>query len=294
MSDKYFCRNCKGERNHKTLFSVERTGSEEYIGYSWTEEYAIIECLGCENISFLNVSGDSDMVEFDDFNNTFEYLTDKKIYPYCLTFGKELEHIWDVPISIRDIYKETIEAFKADLFLLTAGGLRAIIEATCNHLEIKNESLQKRIDLLQKKEFLTKAESKRLHSIRFLGNDALHEMEKPKKEQLYILLGIVNHLLENLFIQDKQIEGLVDTEIDDYKEFTRKFRQCLRNEMIDKELSLKQILGKSSRLFSNENLKKFEEQFVEDVESGKYKFVSVERKEELINYKVITAFEFSF
>ena len=71
-----------------------------------------------------------------------------------------------LPENIRGIYVETIAAFKANISILTAGGLRAIIEALCNHLKIKGANLSERIDLLHNKGHLTLSESKRLHSIR--------------------------------------------------------------------------------------------------------------------------------
>lgn len=193
MKEKYFCRTCKGLRNHKEIHQEKTRGGDDEGYFQWIRNFSIIQCLGCETVSFLEIYGDTEMIEHNE-NGELDYYYDKSIYPNFLEKSDELENQYFIPESIRIIYKETISAFKANSYILTAGGLRAIIEAICNHLKIKKGNLADRIDLLHNKGHLTLSESKRLHSIRFLGNDALHEIEKPKKEQLYILLDIINHL----------------------------------------------------------------------------------------------------
>lgn len=101
------------------------------------------------------------------------------------------------------------------------------------------------------------SESKRLHSIRFLGNDALHEMAKPKKEQLHLLLEILNHLLANLFINDKIIKGQIDTIIDKYEDFIVLIQNLINKDLINKELELDQLLGKSKRLIDKSKITDF-------------------------------------
>jgi len=286
MEEKYFCKNCKGLRNHKELFKKELRGGDENDFFMWIENYCVIECLGCENISFLKVYGDTEMVDHDEEGNA-DYYFEKLIFPFYLEKGNELEHQHYIPENIRTIYIETLMAFKADLSILTAGGLRAIIEALCNHLKIKDDNLSIRIDLLYKKGHLTLSESKRLHSIRFMGNDALHEIVKPKKEHLYLLLEIVNHLLANLFINDKIIKGKVETLVDNYDEFFRLIRAKITKEMVTSKLTLLQILDKSRKLLSKENIIEYENKLIEEISDGKYDFIKFEIHEGVNLYEII-------
>lgn len=122
---------------------------------------------------------------------------------------------------------------------------------------------------------MTNSESKRLHSIRFLGNDALHEIEKPKKEHLYLLFDIINHLLINLFINDKKIKGQIETLVDNYDDFFRLIKNKLTKEMVDEEYSLLEILGKSKRLFPKGKLPEFEKQLVEEIKDKKHSFIKI-------------------
>lgn len=270
---KTHCNNCKGPRNHKELFEKKTRGGED-DGFVWFEKFKVIECLGCENISFLKVYGDISMVDYDQHGNANHY-DEETVYPYYLEKGEEIKYQHHLPSTIRIIYQETISAFKADSYILTAGGLRAIIEAICNQLKIKNDNLEKRIDSLHKKGHLTLSESKRLHSIRFLGNDALHEMAKPKKEHLYLLLEIVNHLLANLFINDKIIKGKVETVIDKYEEFLNLIENLITEKLLKKELTLSELLGKSKRLIEKSKYPDFQSQFEKEVKSKKIDFLEI-------------------
>ena len=277
MDQKYFCRECKGLRNHKSLFEKRLNGGDSHDYFQWLEKYIVIECLGCETISFLKIYGDTEMIYHDEEGHPNHY-SDESIYPLFLEKGDELKHQHYLPDNIRGIYSETISSFKSNSYILTAGGLRAIIEALCNHLKIKKDNLSNRIDLLHKKGHLTLSESKRLHSIRFLGNDALHEIEKPKKDHLYLLLEIINHLLSNLFINDKIIKGKVDTIIDNYDEFQRLLKSKITEELVGRELTLNELLDKGKRLIPKAEISKFEKQLIADLKAKKLDFLKLHKE----------------
>lgn len=285
MKEKYYCRTCKVLTNHSILHEVKTHGEIDDGYIQWMNTFSIIECLGCEAISFLETYGDSEMVDFDD-DGKYEYYVNKTIYPYYLENVSELESLHYIPSPIKEIYKETISAYKANCLILSAGGLRAIIEAICNNLKIRKGNLGTRIDLLHNKGYLTLNESKRLHSIRFLGNDALHEIENPKKESLIILFEIVNHLLENLFISDKKIQGRIETLIDTYEEFFKLILNKINKEMVGKELTLSEVLGKSKRLIPNKKLIDFENILINEIKQTKHDFISLAKNKGEIKYKI--------
>lgn len=285
MKEKHFCKNCKGLRKHKVLFEKKLAGAEEEIGFNYNDDYYVIECLGCENISFLHIYCDLEMVEYGD-NGEIDYSENINIYPSYLENGREIEHLYYLPNEIKIIYEETLTAFKIKAYILTAGGFRAIIEALCNYLKIKKDDLSKRIDLLHKKGYLSLNESNRLHSIRFLGNDALHEIETPKKRSLLIILEIVNHLLENLFIQDKQIANNVDRIVDQYDSFIALLKYCIVEHQLNKELSLNEILAKKRRLIKGGVFESFELQLKEQIKNGNIDFLSIIQNGDKVVYKV--------
>lgn len=292
LNIKYFCRKCKGLRNHSAIFDHKIRGEEDDFNFQWSKNYKVIECNGCDNISFLEVYSDSSMIQAVGNGDDYEYYDDETIYPYYLDKGYEIS-AYHLPRPIKDIYLESISAFKAHAYILTAGGFRATIEALCNHLKIKKGNLEERINLLHNKGHLTLSESKRLHSIRFLGNDALHEIEKPKKDQLVILLEIINHLLSNLFVNDKIIKGKMDTIIDDYNEFIALIQRGISKDMLGKEYSIDLLIGKSRRLISKDNLKKFLQDLNEEIETKRIEYLeTIDRDSH--QYKIIKQPELTF
>lgn len=292
MEKKYFCKNCKGARKHKNLFETKKSGEEDYGSFQWLEYHRVIECLGCENISFLYVYGDSSMIKENEYDVP-GYYNEEEIFPYYLDMGTELLQKNLIPLNIRKIYIETLNALKIRSFLLTAAGFRAIIEAICNHLKIKKANLEERINLLHDKGHLTKSESRRLHSIRFLGNSALHEIAIPKKEQLDILLDIINHLLGNLFINDKLMKGKLETVIDEYSDFVRLIQNLIKKDMVGSEIDLDEILGDSKKLMSRSNYALFKNQFLKEIEEKKYAYLEISNNQKSI-LKIISAPELVF
>jgi len=47
-----------------------------------------------------------------------------------------------------------------------------------------------------------------LHELRFLGNEALHELTKPQPEELQIGIKIIEHILENIYELSSQANEL--------------------------------------------------------------------------------------
>lgn len=289
MKKKYHCRKCNGKRNHQILHEVNISENEEY--FSWMEKFCIIQCLGCDTISFLKIYGDDSMMIAVGEEGEYDYYYDENIYPPYLEQGREL-HSYYLPDKIKDIYKETVSALKNGLIILAAGGLRTIIEAVCNHLKIKKDNLSNRIDELSQKGYLTKKEAKRLHSIRFLGNDALHEVSIPKKKNVYILFDITNHMLENLFIQDNKINNdEIAKVVDDYDDFKKLLYGCIKKDMVGQVYTMDKILGHSNRLVEKSMLTEFTKRLNEDIENGIITYLSVESDNK---YKILKEISYPF
>lgn len=277
MSEKYFCRKCENKTNHKIIFTKETGSNEPYEeDYSkFLENYHVIECRGCESISFLKLYGDPFMIRPGKNAHTTEHYFEEEIFPLILQNSKVLEELWFVPVTIKEIYLEMILAFKSNALRLTAAGQRATIEAICNHLKIKKETLAARIDLLHTNGYLSLKESKRLHSIRFLGNDAVHEIEKPSETQLHILLNILNHLISNLFIHDQLLDGNLETMISEVDEMIDIINNNIHRNMIGGKYSAKSLLGKSIRRIKAIHFPKLEGEFLEKVKNNKLEYLKI-------------------
>ena len=139
---------------------------------------------------------------------------------------------------------------------------------------------------------MTKAQVKRLHSVRFLGNDALHEVDTPEKGVVYGLFDIINHLLQDLFLQDKKIQNNKYKVIDNYIDFKKILISQIRKniiekeDMIGKEDELKNILNNYNKLIEKESLGDFIQKLNEEIKDGKIEFLEIV-DESTNKYKII-------
>lgn len=201
---KYFCKQCKRETNHKTLYEEVQKFYDEEDGI-WSEDtFQMIKCLGCDNISYKTINIFSE--DIDPY--TGEAVPTIHLYPKVSEEDLEIMTLSSVPTKIRRIYRETIDCYNNECFTLCASGLRAIIEGICAQENIKDgpvrkhkddgteesvrkENLQGKIDGLYEKKLLTKQNADILHEHRSLGNKAVHELDIPSKEEQWQAISIL-------------------------------------------------------------------------------------------------------
>lgn len=210
------CSRCNIETNHEVMMNVRVDDDEDIEGggysISWYDDYQIVMCRGCDNISFKHISWFSEDWNPDWNGETCYYYPKRKI-------RKPIE-IRRIPYELESLYIEVIDAYNAGAFILVAGGLRAIIEGICSVKEIdrgkvpveKNgiievvtkKNLEGKIYGLQEGGYISEKQLEVLHELRFLGNISLHEIERPKEEQVNIAFNIIESVLELVFgIEEK-------------------------------------------------------------------------------------------
>lgn len=120
---------------------------------------------------------------------------------------------------------------------------------------------------------VSNGDKKRLHAIRFLGNDAVHEIKEPKASDLRIALEIVEHLLNTVYILDRKAKNL-ETVAETYDEFLLLLKACAVKYTGDNAVNLLGILGGQRRLVG-QSLDAFETQLKSGIGSGVIDFLSV-------------------
>lgn len=217
---KAFCSVCRRDTNHDSLFEKKRRIDDDEMQVSFLDEWQIIQCKGCEDISFRHVSSNSDDYDPED-GTPYEMV---RLYPQRSEDVLYIKGYYNAPLSVRGIYRETIDAFNNGLYILCAGGLRATIESICNAEGVVDGPVDKtkvggpikivrvkdlmgKINGLNKKGIITKKQSEILHEHRYLGNNALHLSDAPSKKLLKTAIEIVEHTLYALYeIGDKADE----------------------------------------------------------------------------------------
>lgn len=215
-----FCSECHRETDHLVLEAINvycRQVYDSNFSVYGATDYQIIECQGCHTVSFRS-------------DGWFSEGDGKYIDLYPKRSADELE-IKDIIgrsrklLKLRGIYREVILAYNNGIYTLCAAGLRAIIEGICAERNIVNgeveftdangvakkkrsKNLQGKISGLAENGVLTKGNADILHELRFLGNEALHELTKPQPEELQIGIKIIEHILENIYELPSQANEL--------------------------------------------------------------------------------------
>ena len=208
------CLECKRPTRHRVMVSLDKnaTAYDKAEGWSvdWSDRYQVLECQGCETITFRHQHWFSEAQDFDDDGTT------ERLYPMRNKDAVTSKSFHNVPSNLRRIYNELIDCFNNDSPTLCAAGLRALVEGICAEQGIldgpvevpakgggtqtvRKENLEGRIAGLQEKSLLTQASAQTLHEHRYLGNSAVHELARPSSDELKLAIEIVEHVLEQLY-----------------------------------------------------------------------------------------------
>lgn len=205
------CPECHRETDHLIVEAVNVYFRGEYdseFSVDGATDYQIIECQGCHTFSFRTEGWFSE----DDGRNI-------NLYPKRSEDElpvRDLLRINRKTIKLRKIYREVIQTYNNELYTLCAAGLRSIIEGICAERNIsdgqveytdkngdkkasRSKKLQGKIAGLAEKDVLTKDNAEILHELRFLGNEAVHELATPQPEELQLGIEIIEHILENIY-----------------------------------------------------------------------------------------------
>lgn len=203
---KIACSNCNCITNHeiltRTIFTWDAHGDIQ-----GRDVYETLSCLGCEEISFRIVSSDSDSI-FEMEDGTWEHSEIEKIYPQRVVGRSLMSDLYSLPLNVRNIYVETHSALCSNLSILSAVGIRALVESVCKEEHASGKDLKEKIDNLATQGLLTSKNASVLHQTRFLGNRAAHEMQIPKDKELSIAFDIIENLLEMVYIIPNKAESL--------------------------------------------------------------------------------------
>ncbi len=196
------CRECKRSTKHSIIGSKDLHSDPDY--YHSKTSYLLIECNGCETISFRK--------EFHDFEEYYQIGPDEyehpisvEIFPHHINDHMHIDSMNDVPDIVSRIYEESLLAIQEGAYTLAGLGLRATIEAICNDKEIKGKNLQVRINAMNRMGLISKSDADRLHAIRFMGNDAAHEIKKAKKKSVFIALKIIEHVILSVYVLEIEV-----------------------------------------------------------------------------------------
>jgi hypothetical protein len=188
-----YCNRCKSDTRHALITKHSRREVEELSPdgvpiLAFETVSAVWKCQGCESLTIEERSG----YDSHDWQRRF--------YPKRNRNELQAKYFAQLPERLRTIYKESLIAFNEDARTLSAVGLRALIEGICKDRGIKGKDLYEKIDGLRKD--LPENIVKNLHNLRFMGNDAAHELSAPPEYELRLGIDICEDLLNFLYELD--------------------------------------------------------------------------------------------
>jgi hypothetical protein len=257
------CPECGDDRNHDILCFHRSDGGD---GYHCEVLHMVIKCRGCEKVSFRYVFSDYEAA-YPISDNEWKVPRTIKTYPRFIKDHKTLEGTHCVPDLVREIYEETLLAIQEEAAMLAGLGLRGTIEAVCNERQISGRDLKTRISRLATQGWISQKDAERLHAIRFLGNDAAHEIKRPTKAQIEVALRIIEHLIVTVYILDDAARGNLDTMISSYEDFKSLLIEKISAFTSGDELPLAKLLGKDVRRIEAA-MSSMESQLISEIQAG--------------------------
>lgn len=260
---KSHCRYCGQDTNHSVLSEHNESSRDEY---SFDRTYQIIECLGCDTKSFRDVLEEIEHA-YQISETEWEVPTSITIYPGFIKDHRSLDGEYYLPSLVGRIYKEVLLAFQGNALVLAGLGLRGTVEAVCNDLDVSGRNLEIRISKLAAAGYISRKDAERLHGIRFMGNDAAHEIKKPKSAQLSVALKIVEHLLSSVYILEEEAQGNIDTLITEFDQFKDLLDKKLKQFTIGDELPIIGLFGRDIRRVKD-SLPALEAELIDKIDKG--------------------------
>lgn len=264
------CSRCGRSTLHDIKCMHTEDGGEEYHCAIY---YMVIQCRGCENTYFRYV--------FEDYEGAFPISDDEwdvpktiETYPKFIKDHHELDGTDYVPDIVREVYEESLTAIQEGAGILAGLGLRGTIEAICNDRGIAGRNLEIRISRLATQGLISQKDAERLHAIRFLGNDAAHDIKKPSDRQIEIALKIIEHLITTVYVLDAEAKGKLDTIVTEFEEFKKLLETNLENYSSGDEYPLAKFLAKDVRRIQGA-LSQLESQLIAEIGAGGFTKLSV-------------------
>ena len=177
------CRECLRPTKHNLVHSVEVKELE------WNEKYQIVQCMGCESLSFRRITFK---------NNQSNDKEEIHLYPSRIK-GRQKLQLESIPPTIAQIYEEIHLAISNRLLIVATTGMRTLIELVCNDLNSTAGNLKGKIDDLVRRQLLTPKNANNLHKLRDFGNDAAHEANIQSENTLNRCIDIIEHLLKDIY-----------------------------------------------------------------------------------------------
>lgn len=275
ITTSYYCNSCNKNTNHTICKEIHEKSNESN---SSTLCFGIIKCKGCDEHSFVKIEIDHDDVRAYEIDGEEELHPQIHIHQYPEPFnqhsGIDFHEQLELPDEVYSIYQDTLRSYHGGSKILVGVGCRACIEAVCNELSISGKDLQQKIENLKQKGYISDSNITLLNGVRFMGNDAVHDMKQSTHDQIKVALRVVEQLFEKVYILPKIAEGQLHGTIDDYDRFKQILSENLGNFNSGDEFGLYKLLGENYRR-CQDNITSFQSHLIQDINGGNFSSLKI-------------------
>ncbi|MFD3164619.1 DUF4145 domain-containing protein [Herpetosiphon sp. NSE202] len=174
------CHHCNTITAHKNIFQhyTFTTADEDYNPQNPDSTYQDLEeifyiswvCLGCKNVTF----------EVKNFMEFPDGITRSNVnfYPEYNSNKKSTKNFKILPSEIISIYRESVLCYNTGAYRASAVCLRAALEGILSNKGITGKDLYTKIENFASQGILSNDIAKLLHTFRFMGNEAIHDLTK--------------------------------------------------------------------------------------------------------------------
>ena len=202
---KIHCNTCNYETKHELIASHDRSYCEveEHYGRQfagWHEDwiYRFFVCRGCDTGIIEEKYTCAGMHDYDG-NEIYSY----EYFPERRNDGKrEPKRFSHIDKKLNDAYKEIIKSYQHGLKIVTAMGVRALLEGICiieGVDDTKAWGLNKKIEELQTSSNIPDSIVEGLKGIKFIGDNAAHRLNTSDKSSIGLAIDLLEVLLTHLY-----------------------------------------------------------------------------------------------
>jgi hypothetical protein len=201
------CHKCDRETPHQVLrMVVEEWEFNEteppYYGVHGVDRYFIVKCRDCKEFAFLKRAWFSEDFPGDGPTETR--------YPHVSVRKKPswLANKTDVPSGLVELLHEIYSALDVDAIALAAMGLRSLLERLMVHLVGDQGTFDDKIGRMVLDEHIAGQLRPALQKVIAVGNATVHRAHKVSLQDLVVMLGLVESLLEQIYVHASAVNAL--------------------------------------------------------------------------------------
>ncbi len=197
--DYCFCNGCLRHTRHQILASEAR--GEDWQDFWTRNEYQIVECKGCGEVSYRTRSSSADSVDFE--GRYYDYVC----YPPPAS-RRIPEWLKELPYEIQAVLGEVYVALHGGSRYLAAVGARTVLDLLMLEKIGDVGSFKEKIEKLQKDGYITTAEAQLIEAVIEAGNASAHRGYAPDSRDLNHVMDILEAILDKLYVSEHRQQKL--------------------------------------------------------------------------------------